>query len=131
MHTDNISDMFATIRNGQSAKLAKVSTPASKMKENVLTVLKKEGFIRDFHKTEEEKGKPRIEIEVKYFEGKGAISEIWKVSKPGRRVYSAINDVSKVRNGLGISIISTSKGIMSDNEARQKNIGGEVICSVF
>lgn len=131
MLTDPISDMLTTIRNGQNVGLAVVSTPASKMRENVLNVLKKEGYIRDFRRAEVRKNVNRIEIELKYHEGVGAIKEIWRVSRPGLRVYKPATDIQKVRNGLGISILSTSRGIMSDNEARRENVGGEVLCGVF
>ena len=131
MIMDPISDMLATIRNGQMAKLATVSTPASKERENILVVLKKEGFIREFSRQDAGKNKATITIELKYFEGQPAIKEVWRISKPGNRQYFPVTKLPRVRNGLGVSILSTSKGIMSDTDARRANVGGEVLCAVF
>lgn len=131
MLTDPVSDMLTTIRNGQMAKLAKVSTPASNLRKNILEVIKKEGFIRDYKEVEVRKNIKRIEIQLKYFEGKGAITEVWRESKPGLRKYAAADNLPKFRNGLGMAIISTSKGMMTDADARRQNIGGEVICGIF
>ena len=128
--SDPLSDMIARIRNGQKARKPQVVVPAAKLHNAVLGVLKDEGYIRDFRETENE-GRKELEIELKYFEGAPAIHEITRVSKPGRRVYSSIKDLRLVRNGLGISIISTPKGVMSDNAARDANVGGEILCEVY
>jgi small subunit ribosomal protein S8 len=125
-----LADMISQIRNGQSARLASVSVQASKLLGNVLEVLKKEGFIRDYRKVEEG-AHAAYEIELKYHEGDRVIKEIVCISKPGRRVYCEISKLPKYYNGLGIAILSTSKGVMSDFDARQANVGGEVLCSVF
>lgn len=129
--SDPLGDMLTRIRNGQMAKKSTVLAPASKLRSNVLEVLKREGFIRGFEETENRPGVREINIELKYFEGAPAIQEISRVSKPGRRVYSGIKDLPVVYNGLGISIISTPRGVMSDAEAREANVGGEVLCQVF
>ncbi len=128
---DLLSDMITRIRNGQRANLAKISCPASNLLGNVLEVLKKEGYIVDYRKAGENPAKPEIEIDLKYYDGEPVIKEIKRISKPGRRNYSAINELPQFYNGLGIAIISTSKGVMSDYEARLANVGGEVLCSVF
>jgi small subunit ribosomal protein S8 len=125
-----LADMFSQIRNGQQARLSQVRCQASKLIGNVLEVLKKEGFIRDYRKVEQDKI-PQFEIELKYHEGERVIKEIVCISKPGRRVYCEISKLPKYYNGLGIAILSTSKGVMSDFDARQANVGGEVLCSVF
>jgi len=125
-----LSDMFSQIRNGQQARLDRVRVHASKLLGNVLEVLKKEGFIRDYRKVEKD-AKAEYEIELKYHEGERVIKEIVCISKPGRRVYCEISKLPKYYNGLGIAILSTSKGVMSDFDARQANVGGEVLCSVF
>jgi small subunit ribosomal protein S8 len=109
----------------------KVSTPASKLRERVLEVLAEEGYIRGFARVDFGGGKSEIEIELKYFDGQPVIREIKRVSKPGRRVYSSVKDLPTVRNGLGVSILSTPKGVMSDSRARQENVGGEVLCNIF
>jgi small subunit ribosomal protein S8 len=127
---DPIGDLITRIRNAQMRGRSKVLTPASTLRVRVLNVLKGEGYIRDFREVEID-GHNEIEIELKYFEGAPAIHEIQRVSKPGRRVYSSIKDLSLVRNGLGISILSTPKGVMSDNAARDANVGGEVLCEVY
>jgi len=128
--SDPLADMLTTIRNGQQARLATVRTPASKLRANVLAVLKNEGYIKDY--SEETQGaKKKIKIELKYFEGKPAIQVIRKVSTPGRRAYSQIGKLKNFYNGLGISVLSTSKGVMTDRDAKTANIGGEVLCSVF
>jgi small subunit ribosomal protein S8 len=124
---DPIGDLITRIRNAQMRGRSKLTTPASTLRTRVLQVLKDEGYIRDF----ENDGHKEIEIELKYFEGAPAIHEIQRVSKPGRRVYSSIKDLRLVRNGLGISIISTPKGVMSDAAARDANVGGEVLCEVY
>ena len=128
---DLLSDMITRIRNGQRARLAVIKCPASNLLGNVLDVLKREGYIRDFSRVEVSAGVAQIEIELKYYEGEPVIKEIKRVSTPGRRDYAKITRLPKVHNGLGISILSTSKGVMSDFEARQANVGGEVLCSVY
>lgn len=129
--TDPLGDMLTRIRNGQMRRKSKVVTPASSLRENVLDVLEREGFIRGYLRVEQLGNRPEFEIELKYYEGEPVISEIKRVSKPGRRVYSAVKDLPRVRNGLGISILSTPKGVMSDAEARTENVGGEVLCTVY
>lgn len=129
--TDPLGDMLTRIRNAQMRGKGKVSTPASKIRQNVLDVLQTEGYIRGYAQVEFEGGKPEIEIELKYFDGDPVIKEIKRISKPGRRVYSSVGDLPRVHNGLGVSILSTSKGVMSDSEARNQNVGGEILCRVF
>src|ERR1700722_10962517 len=129
--TDPLGDMLTRIRNGQSAKLAAIENPSSKLRLNVLEVLKREGYIRDFDEEAEVNGSGKLRIELKYHEGEPVIREIKRISTPGRRVYSKIADLQRVYNGLGISILSTPRGIMSDHEARAANIGGEILCRVF
>lgn len=129
---DPLGDMFTRLRNGGRAQKAEVNVPMSNMKKNVLEVLKREGFIRDFKVVKQREGVVEITVELKYQEsGSPVISEIRRVSKPGRRVYSGVADIRRVYNGLGISILSTPKGILSDHEARNENVGGEVLCTVF
>jgi len=129
--TDPIGDMLTRIRNGQMAKLASVESPASAFRKRVLEVLLREGYIRAFHEEEKSEGHPVLVIELKYHEGRPAICKIDRVSTPGRRVYARIKDLPKVYNGLGISILSTPQGVMSDNEARAAHVGGEIVCRVF
>lgn len=129
--SDPLGDMLTRIRNGQSARKAVVSSPASRLRANVLEVLQREGYIRGFSQDEIRQGISEIKIELKYSDGEPVIKEIKRVSRPGRRVYSKIKDLSRVYNGLGISILSTPRGVMSDNEARAANVGGEVLCQVF
>ncbi len=129
--TDPLGDMLTRIRNGQMARKSAITAPASKLRMNVLDVLKREGYIRSFEDYEVQTGIREIKIELKYHEGEPVIQKIARVSKPGRRVYSKIKDLSNVYNGLGISIISTPQGVMSDAEARKANVGGEVLCQVF
>ena len=129
--TDPIGDLLARIRNAQQRGKSKVTTPASKLRERVLEVLQQEGYIRGYSVTEHEGGKAEIEIELKYFDGEPVIKKISRVSKPGRRVYASVETMPVVYRGLGISIVSTSKGVMSDSEARANNVGGEVLCAVF
>jgi small subunit ribosomal protein S8 len=131
MMTDPLGDMLTRIRNGQMAKKANVTAPASRLRANVLEVLKREGYIRGYSQAEQRAGVVELTIELKYHEGAAVIREISRVSKPGRRVYSKIRDLPKVSNGLGISILSTPRGVMSDAEARAANVGGEVLCQVF
>ncbi len=128
--TDPISDMLTRIRNAHMRNKNKVTVPPSKLRERVLEVLHKEGYIRGFAVIEKD-GKSEIEVELKYFDGLPAIKEIDRVSKPGRRVYASVQTLPSVFNGLGISILSTPKGVMSDSEARAQNVGGEVLCTVF
>jgi len=128
---DPIGDMLARIRNAQERGKNKVSVPPSKLRERVLEVLQNEGFIRGFATVQQNGGKAEIEIELKYFDGAPVIREINRVSKPGRRVYASVATLPTVYNGLGISILSTPKGVMSDADARAQNVGGEVICTVF
>jgi len=128
---DPIGDMLARIRNAQERGKSKVTTPASRLRERVLEVLQNEGFIRGFTTVQQGAGKAEIEIELKYFDGTPVIREIHRVSKPGRRVYASVATLPTVYNGLGISILSTPKGVMSDADARAQNVGGEVICTVF
>ena len=129
--TDPLGDMLTRIRNGQRARKDNISSPASKLRSNVLDVLKREGYIRNYSQHELRPGVSQIEIELKYHEGEPVIREISRVSKPGRRVYSKIKDLQRVYNGLGIAILSTPRGVLSDNEAREQNVGGEVLCQVF
>ena len=129
--SDPLGDMLTRIRNGQSARKLAVSSPSSKFRVNVLEVLKREGYIRDYSSKEIKTGISELKIELKYHEGLPVISEIKRVSRPGRRVYSGINDLKKSYSGLGISILSTPRGVLSDNEARTANVGGEVLCQVF
>jgi small subunit ribosomal protein S8 len=129
--TDPIGDMLTRIRNAQERGKPKVITPASRLRARVLDVLQQEGFIRGYATVEYGSGKSEIEIELKYFDGEPVIREIHRVSKPGRRVYASVETLPTVYNGLGISILSTPKGVMSDSEARAQHVGGEVICTVF
>ncbi|MFI4934830.1 MAG: 30S ribosomal protein S8 [Caulobacterales bacterium] len=128
---DPVGDMITRIRNAAMRKRSKVLTPASKMRQRVLDVLEAEGYIRGYSRGESTAGFPQFEIELKYFDGEPVIAEIARISKPGRRVYSSIDDLKPVKNGLGISILSTSKGVMSDTAARDANVGGEVLCRVY
>ena len=128
---DPIGDMLTRIRNGQLRGKSTVSSPASKLRGWVLDVLADEGYIRGYEKTTGSDGHPALEISLKYYEGTPVIREVKRVSKPGRRVYMAVNDIPTVRQGLGVSIVSTSKGVMSDANARANNVGGEVLCTVF
>ena len=129
--SDTLGDMLTRIRNGQTANKSVVDAPASRFRGNVLDVLKREGYIRNFSQVEKRPGINEFKIELKYYDGKPVISEIKRVSTPGRRIYSSINDLPKTYNGLGISILSTPRGVMSDNEARVAKVGGEVLCQVF
>ncbi len=129
---DSISDLITRIRNGQMARKKTVDSPLSRAREDLLKVLQSEGYIRGYTIVDgENHGYKVLRIELKYFEGKPVICEIKRISKPGRRVYSSVSDLPLVRNGLGINILSTSKGVMSDVDARKQSIGGEIICSVF
>jgi small subunit ribosomal protein S8 len=129
--SDPIGDMLTRIRNGQRARQAIVASPASKLRANVLEVLKREGYIRGFTREQIRPGISELRIELKYVDGEPVIREIARVSKPGRRIYSRIADLPRSYNGLGISILSTPRGVMSDNEARAAKVGGEVLCRIF
>lgn len=129
--SDPIGDTLTRIRNGQQARKNAVTAPASKLRENVLDVLQREGYIRGFERYNVRPGVDELRIELKYNEGEPVISKITRVSTPGRRIYSKIKDLPRVYNGLGISILSTPRGVMSDHEARDANVGGEVLCQVF
>ncbi len=129
--TDPLADMLARIRNAQLRRRSTVRTPASRLRGWVLDVLAAEGYIRAYERIEEAGAHPEFEISLKYFDGEPVIREIKRISKPGRRVYTGVEKMPRVRNGLGVSIVSTSQGVMSDASAREKNIGGEVLCTVF
>src|SRR5579885_861215 len=129
--SDPLGDMLTRIRNAQRARQAAVRAPASKLRANVLEVLKREGYIRGYTRAEIRPGISELKIELKYVDGEPVIREINRVSKPGRRIYSKIADLPRIYNGLGIAILSTPRGVMSDNEARAANVGGEVLCRVF
>jgi small subunit ribosomal protein S8 len=127
---DPLGDMLSRIRNAQMRKRPTVGTPASSLRRNVLDVLQSEGYIRGYSEVEFN-GRKEFQIELKYFDGEPVIREIERVSKPGRRVYSSVKSIPRVADGLGVSILSTPKGVMSDHEARNQNVGGEVLCRVF
>ena len=128
---DPIGDMLTRIRNGQMRSLSKIHVPFSSFRSNVLEVLKKEGYIIGFRIDKDKDNKKSLLVDLKYYEGRPVIKEITRVSKPGRRVYSRANSIPKIQNGLGLAIISTPKGVMSDSDARKNNIGGEIICRIF
>lgn len=128
---DPIGDLITRIRNAQMRRHSSLAVPASKLRGWVLDVLADEGYIRGYSRIEKTGEKPAFDVELKYFEGAPVIQNIKRVSKPGRRVYSAVGDLPSVRNGLGISIVSTPKGVMSDAAARDANVGGEVLCEVY
>ena len=128
--TDPLGDMLTRIRNGQQARKDSILTPASKLRAHVLDVLQREGYIRGYSE-EPVAGQKGLRIELKYFEGQPAIQHVARVSKPGRRVYSASRELPRIRNGLGITIVSTPRGVLSDAEARDQNVGGEVLAEVF
>ena len=129
--TDPVGDMFSRIRNAQMRSLNSVEIPSSNFRKNILQILKDEGYIKDYFIGKSENNKISLRINLKYYEGDPVIKEIKRISKPGRRVYSRANSLPKVMNGLGLAIISTPKGVMSDTEARKQNICGEIICRVF
>jgi small subunit ribosomal protein S8 len=129
--TDPIGDMLTRIRNAQMRRKGSVSTPASTLRARVLDVLKSEGFIRGYTEGMEDNGKASLEIELKYSDDVPVIRTIERVSRPGRRVYASVKNIPSVASGLGVSILSTPKGVMADHEARSQNIGGEVLCRVF
>ena len=128
---DPVGDMLTRIRNALMRGKSNVSTPASKLRASVLDVLQSEGYIRGYTRIDYDNGKAELDIELKYYEGAPVIREISRVSKPGRRVYASVKSIPRVANGLGVSILSTPKGVMADHEARVKNVGGEVLCHVF
>lgn len=129
--SDPVSDLLTRIRNGQRARLPSVSSPASRQRVRLLDVLKREGYIRGYSERDLGQGKSELKIELKYQEGAPVIRKINRVSKPGCRVYSSVKNLERIYNGLGISIVSTPRGVMSDSEARAANVGGEVLCTVF
>ena len=128
---DPLGDMLTRIRNAQMRRRPKVVTPASNLRQHVLDVLAEEGYIRGYSRVEQKGSMPEFEIELKYYNGQPAIREIARISKPGRRVYSPVKDLPTIANGLGVAILSTPKGVMSDTRAREENVGGEILCSVF
>ena len=130
MMNDPLGDLLARIRNAQMRNKSKVSSPNSKLRESVLEVLKSEGYIRGYAVVERE-GRSEIEIELKYFDGEPVIREIERISKPGRRVYTSVKNLPRINNGLGVAIVSTPKGVMADHQARDANVGGEILCTVF
>ena len=128
---DPIGDMITRIRNAQMRKLYNVKVPSSKFRAKILDVLKKEGYIADFKIINDEKNKDSLSVDLKYYNGQPVIKAINRVSKPGRRIYAKASSIPRIQNGLGLAIVSTSKGIMTDNEARTQKVGGEIICKVF
>lgn len=128
---DPVGDMLTRIRNAQQRKRGTVATPGSKLRARVLDVLKAEGYIRDYASTDHGNGRTEFSIELKYYEGEPVIRRIERVSKPGRRVYASVGNTPRVADGLGVTILSTSQGVMADHEARERNVGGEVLCKVF
>src|SRR6185312_10394903 len=128
---DPLGDMLTRIRNAIGRKKDKVSTPNSRLRARVLDVRKAEGYIRDYSQVDYDNGKSEIEIQLKYFEGQPVIREIARISKPGRRVYVSVRSIPQGANGLGIAILSTPKGVMADHEAREQNVGGEILCQIF
>ncbi len=129
--TDPLGDMLTRIRNAQMRRKNRVATPGSKLRARVLDVLETEGYIRGYSTTDLGNGRSDFEIELKYYDGQPVIREISRVSKPGRRVYVSVDNMPRVANGLGITIVSTPKGVMADHSARENNVGGEVLCKVF
>ena len=128
---DPLGDLLSRIRNAQMRNKSKVSTPGSKLRAHVLDVLKSEGYIRDYATVEFGTGRTEFEIELKYYDGEPVIREISRVSKPGRRVYASVKALPRINNGLGVAILSTPKGVMADHDARENNVGGEILCTVF
>ena len=128
---DPIGDMFTRIRNGQMRKLITIDVPASNFRLKILEVLKTEGYINNYFIEKKENNKKNLKVDLKYYEGVPVIKEIKRISKPGRRIYSKAVSIPKIQNGLGLAILSTPKGVMSDNEARKNNLGGEIICRIF
>jgi len=130
MMNDPLGDLLSRIRNAQMRNKSKVNSPSSRLRESVLEVLKAEGYIRGYAVVERE-GRSEIEIELKYFEGEPVIRELERISKPGRRVYTSVRNLPRINNGLGVAIVSTPKGVMADHDARDANVGGEILCTVF
>jgi len=128
---DPVGDLITRIRNAQMRNKSKVSTPGSRLRASLLEVLKNEGYIRGYATVEHKDGRSEFEIELKYFDGTPVIREIERVSKPGRRVYASVRALPRVNNGLGVAILSTPKGVMADHDARDQNVGGEILCTVF
>ncbi|HEX8117035.1 MAG TPA: 30S ribosomal protein S8 [Pyrinomonadaceae bacterium] len=131
MMNDPLGDMLTRIRNAQMRRKGSVATPGSRLRARVLEVLKSEGYIRDYATTEFGNGRTEFNIELKYYDGQPVIRSVERVSKPGRRVYASVDAMPRVADGLGVTILSTSQGVMADHEAREKNVGGEVLCKVF
>jgi small subunit ribosomal protein S8 len=129
--SDPLGDMLTRIRNAQMRKSSKVSTPGSQLRRHVLDVLQTEGYIRGYSTVDFDNGRSEFEIELKYYDGEPVIRDVERISRPGRRVYVSVKNIPRVANGLGVSILSTPKGVMSDAEARDQNVGGEVLCRVF
>lgn len=129
--SDPLGDMLTRIRNGQKAQMKKITCPASSMRANVLKVLKDAGFIRDYREQAAATGHKELVIELKYESGQPVIRELRRISKPGRRVYSAAKEMPRFYNGLGLTVVSTPQGVMDDQQAREQNVGGEVLCQVF
>lgn len=129
--TDPLGDMLTRIRNALMRGKSTVSSPASSLRAHVLDVLQAEGYIRGYTRVDHSNGKAELDIELKYYEGTPVIREITRVSKPGRRVYSSVKSIPRIANGLGVSILSTPKGVMADHDAREQNVGGEVLCQIF
>jgi small subunit ribosomal protein S8 len=127
---DPLGDLLTRIRNAQMRNKGKVTSPNSRLRESVLEVLKSEGYIRGYAVVEKD-GRAEIEIELKYFDGEPVIREIARISKPGRRVYTSVKNLPRINNGLGVAIVSTPKGVMADHDARDANVGGEILCTVF
>lgn len=131
MMIDPLGDMLTRIRNAQTRGREAVQTPASKLRRRVLDVLQSEGYIRGYSESEDTLGRQEFQIELKYYDGEPVIRELQRVSKPGRRVYASVRSIPRVHNGLGVSILSTPNGVMADHDARDQNVGGEVLCRVF
>ena len=129
--TDPIGDMFSRIRNGQLRSLNSIDIPSSNFRQNILKILKNEGYIKDYFIKKTENNKITLKINLKYYEGFPVIKEIKRISKPGRRIFSSADSLPKINNGLGIAIVSTPKGVMTDIDARKQKVGGEIICKVF
>jgi small subunit ribosomal protein S8 len=127
---DPLGDLLTRIRNAQMRNKGKVTSPNSRLRESVLEVLKSEGYIRGYAVVEKD-GRAEIEVELKYFDGEPVIREIARISKPGRRVYTSVKNLPRINNGLGVAIVSTPKGVMADHDARDANVGGEILCTVF
>jgi small subunit ribosomal protein S8 len=128
---DPVGDLITRIRNAQMRNKPKVSSPGSRLRASLLDVLKNEGYIRGYSSLEHKDGRSELEIELKYFDGAPVIREISRVSKPGRRVYVSVKNLPRINNGLGVAIVSTPKGVMADHDARDANVGGEILCTVF